>query len=185
MTDRDFERVKSMLKSVYPRIEYLDNRDTALVFFNMLNKYDFADVWKGVKNCVEVERYAPVMSTIEQYVRDAEKNRRDAIRAANPIDRDSMAVRCTKCNDAGFLWVKYKNGTETARPCICETSREQNPWAFMSDEEYEQAHEQQRKHGQQPPQGKPGHDSNWWREQCGEAVSITPGRRVPGMKATR
>lgn len=185
MTGRDFERVKMMLKSVYPRIEYLDNQDTAGVFFNILNRYDFGDVWQGVKNLVEIERYAPTISTVEQYVKDAQRIRRDEIMRMSAPERDSMTVKCPKCNDAGFVWVTYKDGTEVARICDCETARKENPWAFMTDKEYEAAHDEQKKRGQNPPTGKPGHPTEWWVEQCGEAVSISPGKRPPDKKMKR
>lgn len=185
MNGRDFERVKSMLKSVYPRIEYLDNSDTAGVFFNILNRYDFTDVWQGVKNLVEIERYVPTISVVEQYVKDAQKIRREAIMQMSAPERDAMTVKCTKCNDSGFVWVKYKDGTETARICDCATAREKNPWAFMSEDEYNRRMEELKKRGQNPPKGKPGHPSEWWRQECGEVVSVTPGRRPPAPKAKR
>lgn len=185
MTDREFERVKSILKSVFPRIEYLDNRDSALVFFNILNRYQFEDTWQGVKNCVEIEKYAPAISTIAQYIEEAEKSRKEKLRTMSAPERESMTVKCTRCNDAGFVWVKYKDGTETARICNCATAREKNPWAFITEDEYNRRMEELKKRGQNPPKGKPGHSSEWWRQECGEVVSVTPGRRPPAPKAKR
>lgn len=185
MTERDFERVKSIIKSVYPRIEYLDNPDAAALFFNMLSKYDFNDVWKGVKNCVEVERYAPVITVVEQYVKEAEKNRKQALYAMTDKEREDNTVKCPKCNDAGFLWVTYADGTETARICTCETARKENPWAFLDEKELEEKNDELRKRGQNPPRGKPGHPSEWWIKECGDIVSISPGRRLPARKMER
>lgn len=185
MTDRDFERVKGMLKAVYPRLDMLENRDTALVLFNILNRYNFVDVWQGVKNLVQLERYAPTISVIEQYVKDAERMRNEDIKRMSRADQKANTVKCKKCNDAGFVWVKYANGTETARICDCETAREQSPWAFMDDTEYKKKQEEQRKRGQNPPSGKPGHDSEWWKEQCGDVVSVSPGKRPPNKPVKR
>jgi len=186
MTDRDFSRIRAMIKAVFPRVEYLDNQDTNGMFFNILNRYDYQDVWQGVKNCLEVERYVPTISTIVQYIESCERSRKEALRRASAAQIPSMTVKCTKCNDAGFVWVTYKNGTETARICDCETAREKNPWAFMTDKEYEDKHEEQRKRGQNPPLGgKPGHPTEWWIEECGEVVSISPGQRPPAPKAER
>mgnify|MGYP002862667352 CR=1 FL=1 len=186
MTDRDFERIRSMIKVVFPRVEYLDNQDTNGMFFNILNRYDYQDTWQGVKNCLEVERYAPAISTIVQYIESAERSRKEVIRRASAAEIPSMTVKCTNCNDAGFLWVTYANGTETTRICGCSTARERNPWAFMTDEEYEQTHEQQRKRGQNPPMGgKPGHPSDWWEKECGAVKSISPGQRPPAPKRMR
>lgn len=180
LTRDDFQRLCALIKSVYPRVEYLDNEDASRVFFNMLNRYDFTDVWKGVRNYLEMERYAPAIADIIRYTEDAERMRKETARRMNAADAFSLAVKCTKCNDAGFLWVTYSDGTEIVRSCDCEKAREENPWAFLDDNAYEDAHEKQRKRGQSPPNGKPGHDSDWWRQQCGEIVSITPGRRLPG-----
>lgn len=185
MTDREFERVKSILKSVFPRIEYLDNRDSALVFFNILNRYQFEDTWQGVRNCVEIEKYAPAISTIAQYIEEAEKARKEKLRTMSAPERDSMTVKCTRCNDAGFMWVTYKDGTETARICNCAVARERNPWCFMTEEELDRKNDELRKRGQNPPRGKPGHPSEWWRQECGEVVSISPGRRIPGKRKER
>lgn len=185
MDSREFARVTSLLRSVYPRISYLDDDESSVVFFNILNRYQFEDIWAAVKRCVEVERYVPAIATIVQYIEDAEKARKEAIRRMTPVERESMTVKCTKCNDAGFVWVRYKDGTEVARICDCETARKENPWAFMTDEEYEAEHEKQRKRGQNPPYEKPGHPTEWWVEQCGEAVSISPGKRPPDKKVKR
>lgn len=185
MTARDFDRVKGMIKAVFPRVEYLDNQDTATMFFNILNRYDYQDVWQGVRDCLEVERYVPAISVVVQYIESAERARQSIVRSASSAKIPSMTVKCTKCNDAGFQWVAYKNGTTTARICDCETAREQNPWAFMSERDYEEAHEKQRKRGQNPPIGRPGNDSEWWEEECGEVVSVSPGKRPPAPKKER
>lgn len=182
MTSDEYKRVTSLLRSVFPRLEYLNNDESSAVFYNILNRYTFEDIWKGVKNLVEVERYAPPIATVTQYIEDADRTRRAAVMAMNPVERDEMTVRCTKCNDAGFVWVKYSDGTETARICTCETARANDPWAFFTPEAYEQAHDQQRKRGQNPPISRPGHDSEWWKEQCGDVVSVTPGKRPPARK---
>lgn len=185
MTDRDFTRIKGMIKAVFPRVEYMENADTATMFFNILNRYDFADVWQGVKNCLEVEKYAPPISTIVQYIEECEKARRQAMRNASYHEVDEMTVKCTKCNDAGFVWVTFKDKTEAVRICTCTTAMEQNPWAFMDDRDYEEEHEKMRKRGQNPPSGKPGHPTEWWTENHGEVISITPGKRPPAPKMKR
>ena len=185
MTTQEFTRIRGMIKAVFPRVEYLDNQDTAGMFFNILNRYDYADVWQGVKNCLEVERYAPPISTIVQYIEECEHARKESIRRASAAEIPSMTVRCPKCNDAGFVWITYANGTETARICTCDVAREKNPWAFMTEEEYEAKHEEQRKRGQNPPFGKPGHPSEWWSKEYGEPISVTPGQRAPAPKMKR
>ena len=179
MDSREFTRIVGLLKNVYPRITYIDDPQSSDVFFNILNRYAYEDIWQGVKNLVEIERYAPPISTVVQYVEEAEKMRKEALKRMSSQERDKHTVKCKKCNDAGFVWVRFKDGTEVARICDCETAREENPWAFMSDEAYEQAHEQQRKRGQNPPNGKPGHPTDWWIEQCGEVTAVYPGRRPP------
>lgn len=189
MTTQEFTRIRGMIKAVFPRVEYLDNQDTAGMFFNILNRYDYADVWQGVKNCLEVERYAPPISTIVQYIEECERARKESIRRASAAEIPSMTVRCTKCNDAGFVWVTYNDGSkyglDVARICTCDVAREKNPWAFMTDEEYEAKHEEQRKRGQNPPFGKPGHPSEWWSNEYGEPISVTPGQRAPAPKMKR
>lgn len=186
MNARDFERIKGMIKAVFPRVEYLDNQDTATMFFNILNRYDYQDVWQGVRDCLEVERYVPAISTIVQYIESAERSRKEAIRRASYAEIPSMTVKCTKCNDAGFVLVTYPGGVETARICDCATAREKNPWAFMDEEEYNKAHEEQRKRGQNPPMGGiPGHPSDWYEKEYGEAVSVSPGKRPPAPKKER
>lgn len=185
MTSSDFNRVTSLLKSVFPRISYLDDDEASITFFNVLNRYEYEDVWKGVRNLIEVERYAPAIAVVIAYVEDAERMRKEALRRLPAPERDAYTVKCPRCNDAGFTWVVYADGTETARICNCETAREQNPWAFMTDDELDYELDKQRKRGQNPPSGRPGHSSEWYREQCGEVVSETPGRRIPAQKMRR
>lgn len=185
MTDQDFRRISGMIKAVFPRVQYLDNRDTSLLFFNIMNRYEYQDVWQGIKNCLEVERYAPEISTIVQYVEDAEKSRRDALYSMTPQERDLNTVQCPICNDAGFVLVTYKGGTETARPCKCEAARRECPWAFMTDDELESENDKLRKRGQNPPRGKPGHPTEWWIDQFGEPVSVKPGRSANGKRVQR
>ena len=185
MNDREFSRITSLLKSAYPRIEYLNDPASMDIVFNMLNRYSYEDVHQGVKNLIELEKYAPAISVVRQYIEDAEKSRKEKLRTMSAPERESMTVKCTRCNDAGFVWVKYKDGTETARICNCATAREKNPWAFMSEEELDRRNDELRKRGQNPPRGKPGHPSEWWRQECGEVVSVTSGRRPPAQKVKR
>lgn len=185
MTSSDFGRVTSLLKSVFPRISYLDDDEASITFFNVLNRYEYEDVWKGVRNLIEVERYAPAIAVVIAYVEDAERMRKEALRRLPAPERDAYTVKCPRCNDAGFMWVKYENGTETARICNCETAREQNPWAFMTDNELDAEIERQRKRGQNPPSGRPGHETAWYEKECGKIISIVPGRRIPAQKVRR
>lgn len=185
MRKEEFVRLCDLLKAVYPRIEYLDNEDASRVFFNMMNRYDFNDVWKGVRNYLELEKYAPTIADLVRYVEDAERLRKESIRRASFSDIKRMTVQCPKCNDAGFVWVTYKNGTEVCRICDCPKAREDSPWAFMTEDQFEEENERLRKRGQSPPKGKPGHDSDWWEQECGEIESISPGRHAPGEAVQR
>ena len=185
MDNREFQRVASLLKSAYPRIEFLNDPASADVVFNMLNRYEYQDVWKGVKNLIEMERYAPSIAVIRQYVEEAEKNRKQALYAMTDKEREDNTVKFPKCNDAGFVFVTYPGGVETARICTCEKARKENPWAFMTEEELEAKNEELRKRGQNPPIGKPGHPSEWWEAEFGKPTSIRPGRRPPDKAVKR
>lgn len=185
MDNREFQRVASLLKSAYPRIEFLNDPASADVVFNMLNRYEYQDVWQGVKNLIEMERYAPSIAVIRQYVEESEKNRKQALYAMTDKEREDNTVKCPKCNDAGFVFVTYPGGVETARICTCEKARKENPWAFMTEEELEAKNEELRKRGQNPPRGKPGHPSEWWEAEFGRAVSIRSGRSASGKKVER
>lgn len=185
MDNREFNRVTSILKSAYPRLEYLNDPASTDVLYNMLNRFEYQDVWQGIKNLIEMERYAPSIAVVRQYVEEAEKNRKQALYAMTDKEREDNTVKCPKCNDAGFLWVTYADGTETARICTCETAKKENPWAFLDEKELEAKNDELRKRGQNPPRGKPGHPTEWWIKECGEIVSISPGRRLPARKMER
>lgn len=185
MDNREFNRVTSILKSAYPRLEYLNDPASTDVLYNMLNRFEYQDVWQGIKNLIEMERYAPSIAVVRQYVEEAQKTRRNAIYAMSQKEREENTVKCPKCNDAGFVWVTYPNGTETARICTCETAKKENPWAFMTDDELEAKNDELRKRGQSPPIGKPGHSSEWYEAEFGRAVSVRPGRSASGKKVER
>lgn len=185
MKKEHFERLCAILKSAFPRIEFLDNADSTRVFFNMMNRFDIDDVWQGVKNYIETQHYAPAIADLVHYTEEAERIRKEALRRKSAAEIMSLTVKCPKCNDAGFVWVTYPGNVEVCRICTCEKARQDSPWAFMTEDQFEEENEKLRKRGQNPPLGKPGHDTAWWEQEFGIPESITPGKRAPGERAVR
>ena len=173
MTDSEFKRVKSLLQASYPRLAFFDNPDGTDLFFNILNRYAFTDVFKGVRDYIELEKFPPTISDIVSYIERTEKNRKDQERQ-NARDAWRTSVKCTRCNDTGYIMVTHRDGTEAVRICSCDTAREKSPWAFMSDQELQTAVENQRKKGKNPPTGRPGMPRDWYVERCGEVMREAP-----------
>ena len=197
MTDNDFNRIRSILKGTFPKITFFDTPDTQNVLFNALNRYDFRDTWKGVLECVETSQFPPSIREITDYIERAEKNRH-ADERQNARQTWDEAVRCTRCNDAGFLFVTYRRPsqdpshcwpddhpkypgpydyTEAAIPCNCVTARDKFPWAFMTDEEWAKWVEDERRKGRNPSRQKPGITREEIEANGNELYNIRPGRR--------
>lgn len=191
MTDNEFTRVCSLLRSAFPKISFLESPDASSLFFNVLNRYDFRDVWKGVSECVEQSQFAPNLAELKGYIERAEKDRHadERERARQTI---LESVKCPKCNDAGFVIITYRKPaqdpahckpddpfdyTEVMRPCECATARDKYPWAFIDDQEWTQWVEDERRHGRNPPRARPGKDRRYYEDAAGEFFNMRPGRR--------
>lgn len=180
MTDNEYKRVCGMLKSNFPRITIFDTGDASSHFFNVLNRYEFRDTWKGILEVVETMQYPPSLREIIAAIEKAESERRmDERRQANVRETWQTAVSCPKCNDSGFQLIRREDGTETVRPCKCETGRAKFPWAFMDDDEWKQTVEEQRRKGKFLTMDRPGETSEFYDERCGEITEISPGQRPP------
>ena len=193
MTDNDFRRVQSLLKSMYPRIALFDSPDSIDLVFNALNRYDFRDTWTGLKNCIENSTYQPNLHEIINSIERAEEIRKDEERRiANAHQTFEEAVSCTKCNDSGYMIVTYRKPTrdaahcqendpydytEVTRPCSCRTAMQKFPVFFLSDEEWQKWIDDERRKGKNPSSKRPGMKPKEVEDSCGEFYSIRPGRR--------
>lgn len=193
MTSNEFNRIKSILKGSFPRLTMFDTPDSQNVVFNAMNRFDSRDVMNGVKTCVEECQYPPSLKEILNFIeRAAEIRKDDERRIANAHQTFEEAVKCPKCNDAGFLIVTYRKPardpkycreddpydyTETVRPCTCGVARQKFPTAFMSDEEWQRFVEDQRRKGKGQSSERPGMHPDYYEKECGEVYNIRPGRR--------
>lgn len=180
MTNDEYGRVCNILKANFPRITIFDTGDSSSHFFNVLNRYNFKDTWKGILQCVDNFQYPPSLREIISTIEKAESERRmDERRQANASQTWSESVKCPKCNDAGFVMIRREDGTDSIRPCNCDTGREKFPWAFMDDDEWKQTVEEQRRKGKFMSMDRPGEPSSFFEEHCGGIVELKPGNRPP------
>lgn len=180
MTDKDFDRACAMLRAVFPKVSYLDNDEGVDIFFNTLNRYETQDVMKGIRECVESCQYPPSIREVTDAIERSESNRlADERRRNNARETWSLAVKCTKCNDTGYIFVKHADGTEAVMPCQCAAGRARFPSLFATDEERQKWVEDERRKNRNPPTGKPGLSAEQMKEYCGEIVEMAPGRRPP------
>ena len=178
MTNQEFTRVRTMLQNIWPKIPFFDSPDTTDLFFNVLNRYDFRDTWSGIRECVEEAQFQPSLAEIKGYIERSESNRHQDERQ-NARETWNNAVRCTKCNDVGYVFVKHEDGTEAVMPCNCAAARARFPSLFSTDEERQKWVEDERRKGRNPPTGKPGLSAQQMKEYCGEIIEMAPGRRPP------
>lgn len=180
MTTNDFNRVKALLRSMFPKITLFDTADSQNIFFNALNRYDFDDTWQGVRECVETAQFPPTIREITDAIERVQKNRReDERRQNNARETWQTAVKCIKCNDVGYIFVRHEDGTEAVMPCQCAAGRARFPSLFKTDAELQQWVEDERRKNRNPPTGKPGLSAEQMKEYCGEIVEMAPGRRPP------
>lgn len=179
MTNSEFNQAARLLQSSFNNMPYLANRQAADNFFNMLNRFDGRDVLTAVRKLVQTSQYAPSISEIIRETERAGADRRSDERQTNARETWQTAVSCPKCNDSGFQLIRREDGTETVRPCKCETGRAKFPWAFMDDDEWKQTVEEQRRKGKYLTMDRPGETSEFYDERCGEITEIAPGQRPP------
>lgn len=175
MTNQEFSRVVALLRSSFREVPYLSGGESTDLFFNILNKYDYRDIWKGVRDYVELEKFAPTINDIVRYVEQSEKQRHDLERQnARQAWEDSYS--CMRCNDSGFIIVIHADGTEAVTPCNCENGRAKFPSLFMDDDDWRAFVEDQRRKGKGQSFDRPGATRQWMEEKCGDIVEIKPGR---------
>lgn len=175
MTNQEFSRVVALLRSSFREVPYLSGGESTDLFFNILNKYDYRDIWKGVRDYVELEKFAPTINDIVRYVEQSEKQRHDLERQnARQAWEDSYS--CMRCNDSGFIFVIHADGTEAVTPCNCENARARFPSLFMGDDDWRAFVEDQRRKGKGQSFDRPGATRQWMEEKCGDIVEIKPGR---------
>ncbi len=178
MTDSDFNQIVRLLQSAFREMPYLANRQAADNFFNIINRFDSRDVMKAVRKLVETSQYPPSIAEIIKETEKAESERR--LDSKHDINKSwSESVKCPKCNDAGFVMIRREDGTDSIRPCNCDTGREKFPWAFMDDEEWKNTVEEQRRKGKFMSMDRPGEPSSFFEEHCGGIVELSPGNRPP------
>lgn len=175
MTDQEYQRVTRLLNASFQKISFLENEETIDLFFNILNKYDYRDIWKGVRDYVELEKFAPTIHDIVRYVEQSEKQRHEAERA-NASQAWEDAVSCMRCNDSGFIIVIHKDGTEAVTPCNCDRGRDRFPSLFLTDEDWRAFVDDQRRKGRNQSMDRPGATEEWMREKCGDIIEMRPGR---------
>ena len=61
----------------------------------------------------------PVAADIVEYVDDVRRSNRRKAEDVNARQAFSNAVRCTNCNDHGYINIIYPSGDEAIRPCEC------------------------------------------------------------------
>jgi hypothetical protein len=176
MTREEFNRVTGLVKSFWPREQFFSTKDGIDTFFNILNRYDYRDISSALSTLVEISQFAPSMAEIVHAVEKAGKDRRDAERQQqNARQAWNNAVACTKCNDSGFQFVTYEDGTEVVRPCTCQKARDRYKWAFMDDDEWKTFVDERRRKGQTQSYDRPGRPTAFFEEHCGSVISIRPG----------
>lgn len=119
------------------------------IWYEVLKDYEAAEVKQAVRNWIAYNKTEPTPADIL----DATKN----VRLANrKIAQDSVAwseaVRCPKCNDRGFMMVRYPSGYEELRHCDCKTARDLFGYCFT--DEYNRKAEAYERREQDP-------DTNW------------------------
>lgn len=179
MRMEDFDGVCNLLRSAYRTVSYLDGDESMDLFFNALNRYDSRDVWKAVRKVVQESTFVPSIAEIIRETENAERLRLSDERKNHVNQAWSESVKCPKCNDAGFVMIRREDGTDSIRPCNCDTGREKFPWAFMDDEEWKNTVEEQRRKGKYMSMDRPGEPSSFFEERCGGIVELTPGNRPP------
>lgn len=205
MNSNEFTRVQMLLKSNFPKITIFDSPDSVDLVYNALNRYDFRDTWKGVLECVQTAQFAPTIREITDCIERAEKNRHEDEKQ-QAAQTWTEAVRCPKCNDAGFVFILYRKPTkdpahcfpddhpkypgpydytEVTVPCTCSTAKEKFPWAFMDELEWAKWIDDERRKGRNPPSKKPGQTKEYYDRECGEVFNVKPGRRPQIFTRTR
>ena len=175
MTNQEFSRVVTLLRSSYRDVPYLSGGESTDLFFNILNRYDYRDIWKGVRDYVELEKFAPTINDIVRYVEQSERQRHETERQ-NASQSWTEAVSCMRCNDSGFIILKHRDGTEAITPCNCDNARAKFPSMFLDDDSWRAFVEDQRRKGKNQSYDRPGVTKQWMEEKCGEIVETRPGR---------
>lgn len=174
MTGDEYNRVSRLLKASYREVPFLDGQESIDLFFNILNRYDYRDIWKGVRDYVELEKFAPTINDIVRYVEQSERQRHEEERN-NAAQSWTEAVSCMRCNDSGFIILKHRDGTEAITPCNCDNARAKFPSLFMDDDEWRAFVEDKRRKGQNQSYDRPGVKAQWMAEKCGDIVETRPG----------
>lgn len=78
---------------------------------------------QGIRNAIRELKKTPVVADIVEYVEDVRRGNKRKVEDVNARQVFSNAVRCTECNDHGFVNVVYPSSDEAIRPCDCETGR--------------------------------------------------------------
>lgn len=151
MTKTEMVEICDMLSGAYRWMDF-SNKQTFAIWYEQLKQYDFPEVRQGVINWSAYNAKEPTPADIL----DATKN----VRIANrKIAQDSMAwntaVRCPKCNDKGFVLIKYPSDYEEMRVCDCAAARQEFGYCFTEDYDRKAKQIQERE--------KPYGDG-WWKD---------------------
>lgn len=118
MTKDEAMRPFGKLSANWPFLRFED----ALVFemwFDALKRFKLEVVEEGVNRAIETLRTTPTVSEVLECVQTVREEQRRADQEFNANLAFQNSVKCTKCNDNGYLNVTYPMGYEYVRPCPC------------------------------------------------------------------
>lgn len=93
------------------------------IYYTALAQYPVEEVQQGIRDAIREVKKTPVVADLVEYVDNV--RRRDLRRTedVNVQQAWTDAVRCTECNDHGYVTIVYPSGDEALRPCTCEAGR--------------------------------------------------------------
>ena len=122
MTEVEMLKIEDMLQANY---QFLDFSNSVLheTWFEMLQRFDFVEVREGVKSYMAAESKTPTVHDLLEHIRPIrEKNIENHEHNVRVMFQN--AVRCTDCNDYGYVQIIYPSGYEAIRPCDCQAGHQ-------------------------------------------------------------
>lgn len=133
MSRDEMIEICDMLSGAYRFMDF-SNEQTFGVWYELLKKYEVGEVRQAVLNYEAFSAKEPTPADLLDAVKNVRLNNRR--NAPDYTDwRSIESVRCRKCNDKGYVLIKYPSDYEEMRVCDCAAARSQFSFAFTDDYE--------------------------------------------------
>lgn len=93
------------------------------IYYTALAQYPVEEVQQGIRDAIRELKKTPVVADLVEYVENVRRRDRRRAEDVNAQQAWTNAVRCTECNDHGYVTIVYPSGDEALRPCTCEAGR--------------------------------------------------------------